>query len=301
MNISDLKPGLFPNIPAEEYHAWPLASNSRLSDICARSPAHCRHRMLNPDHPTAALIVGSAAHATILEPATLESRYVMAGCCRAILKSGCNAGEHCGASGKALCDGEWRCLKHLSNPDDDPRIILSPDDFTCCQQMRESAMSHPTARRLLEAAGQIEVSAVFDDPSTGLRCKMRADKLIRTLSTIVDLKTTEDASPSEFSRTIFNYGYHRQAAMYLHGLNALGESYESFVIIAVEKKPPFAVATYVIDDEAIAAGRKQLDELMMRYAACEESGVWPGYSEQVVSISLPAWAQRRIEMAGVMA
>ena len=56
------------NQSAEDYHASPGASASRLKQLKQRSAAHMKYDMENPQEPTPAMTIGSAAHSAILEP-----------------------------------------------------------------------------------------------------------------------------------------------------------------------------------------------------------------------------------------
>ncbi len=63
-----------------------------------------------------------------------------------------------------------------------------------------------------------------------------------------------------------------------------------FVFIAVEKTPPYAVALYELDAEAVDLGRALARRDLARYANARDFGVWPGYPDAVQSLSLPKWA-----------
>ena len=52
---------------AEDYHASPGASASRLKQLLGRSAAHLKYAMDNPQEPTQAMIIGSATHSAILQ------------------------------------------------------------------------------------------------------------------------------------------------------------------------------------------------------------------------------------------
>jgi hypothetical protein len=46
---------------------------------------------------------------------------------------------------------------------------------------------------------------------------------------------------------------------------------------------------------AIFDGGRELDRLLSVWAKCEESGIWPGYSTEVVKIDLPKYAPKQID------
>ena len=92
---------------------------------------------------------------------------------------------------------------------------------------------------------------------TGILCRCRPD-FWREDDIIVDVKTTEDASPEEFSRSLAKWRYHVQAPFYMDGIElATGRRPKGFVFLVVEKKPPYAVAAYTLDPESIELGRSE--------------------------------------------
>ena len=62
--------------------------------------------------------------------------------------------------------------------------------------------------------------------------------------------------------------------------------------IAVEKEPPWELAVYELDPEALEQGRREHETQMARYAEGLRTGVWEGYPARVRPISLPRYAIR---------
>ena len=83
-------------------------------------------------------------------------------------------------------------------------------------------------------------------------CRARPDALDPN-GLIVDLKTSQDASPDAFARTAATFKYHLQAAWYIDGLHAAGVTPEqtAFAFVVIEKTPPHSVGTYVLDAESL--------------------------------------------------
>jgi hypothetical protein len=292
-------PGVYRDVPAAEYHAWDAASNSRLSTLL-RSPAHMYHEVTHPHDPTDAQVLGDATHLYVLQPEVAPTRYVVAGQCEAFSK----AGAPCANAGKHLRAGRWFCGVKGHDPEggalgEHTLTVLTLDQDAVCGGMAAAVRAHPAARQLLDALTETELSVVWDD-AAGVRCKLRTDGLAGGLGVVVDLKTTTDASPDGFTKSIFAYGYHRQAAFYLRGLAAAGvaPTPDIFTFIAVEKLAPFAVAVYQVRPDAIEAGTRQIERLLETYRRCDESGTWPGYGDEPMQISLPAWAWNQIDGEG---
>ena len=135
------------------------------------------------------------------------------------------------------------------------------------------------------------------DPPGGthaLRCKGRVDYYDPRGGVLADLKTTRDASEDAFSRSAWDYGYFRQLAFYAHALERLGFEVSEVLVIAAEKEPPYGVAVYAVEDQALRAGWRQVEDLVAVYARCEATGVWPCYCEDAQPLTLPAWAWNRL-------
>lgn len=268
--------GVHPDIPAHVYHGWDCASNSRLSIIHEKSPAHLRAQMEAPSEPTDAQVIGTATHVAVLEPDSFDGLYARG----PEAKRNTNAGK-----------AEWAAVE-AKHPE---KMILKPDDFDLCLALRDAVHRHAIARALIEEAADRELSVVWGDPETGVLCKARLDGLARSIGAIVDLKTTKDAAPREYMKSVHNFGYHRQAAFYLDAARVHGMELTDFVQVVVEKSAPYGVAVYRIEEAAIEAGRRQLRRLLDIYAECLSSGQWPCYGDEIQSITLPAWAWGQIE------
>lgn len=267
-------PGLYPDVPAEIYHGWAAVSNSWLSQL-RRSPAHLRHCLDHGFGESEAKTIGTAVHAATLEPHKFAELYAIGPDVKLNTKEGKEQwGQFVEANpGKAHLRGEVGAA------------VLG---------MREAILAHPKARQLLEATGLTEVSAVWNDAETGLRCKMRADRLLADAAIIWDLKTTSDASPEAFARDAGKFGYYRQSAFYLHGIAGFCPC-DLFLHIVVESKPPYAVGVYAICDSDIELGWRHCQRLLQKYAECQQRREWPGYCDGIRTISLPAWATSGIE------
>jgi len=268
--------GIHRNLAAGDYHAIDAVSASRLQ-LLHRSPAHMRWAIDHPDDvDTEAFKFGRAFHCSILEPDVFAATWAI----EPKIDRRTNAGKAAALAFEA---------------DNAGKEIIGSNDYAACLAMAETVKSHPMASWLVANKQDIEVSALWQDAATGLECRSRADAIVPKVKTIIDLKTTTDASPDEFERSLYKWGYHRQAAFYLDGFKACGMDVRRFAFVAVEKKPPYAVCVYQIDDEAIEYGRRENRSLMNLYAQCRTNNKWPGYPDQVQTVGLPSWAIKQLE------
>ena len=268
--------GLFAGIPDDQYHASQTIGSSDLKKVL-RSPAHyaVSRPELNPNWipqvETDALRIGKAYHAMILEPASFVTRFAI-----------WRGADRRTKVGKA----EYAELLTQNAG----KTILSAEEYAKLSAMREVALANPTVAGVLQA-GASEVSFVWTDPETGVRCKCRPD-WYRSDLLIADLKSTRDAGLSSFSRDMVSYGYYISAAHYLMGYEqVIGESLDgNFLLIAQEKDPPYAIGSYAIADAALSRGRVKVQQALQRIARCRQRGQWEGYDTQVQTITLPGWA-----------
>lgn len=268
------EPPFLLEIEADEYHANPAVGHSSLVKIM-RSPAHYLEYITNKPGPTPAMLLGTAAHAAILEPALFSRDFVAA-----------PSFDRRTKEGKALAEA-WA-------NDNAGKTPLTPEQFEAVQGMSLAVQGHAGAARLL-GDGIAEGSAFWTDAETGIGCKCRPDftsMLDGNIVGIADVKTCADASTEEFARSMVKFGYDLQAAFYQDGIKAITGSTVPFYFVAVEKTAPYAVAVYRASDEVIEVGRAKYRGALQLMKWCQDSGGWPGYqpSGEIEVIDLPRWA-----------
>ncbi len=263
-------PQILHNMPNADYHASPAISKSGLDKI-ARSPAHYRAAKESAAESTEAMIFGSAFHDYILLPEVFQTAYtVLPEDFNGRTKDGKAYFETIKASGQTILKAEW--LKDI-------------------QGMAAAVAAHPKAAALL-TGGHPEVSIFWQDADTGIDCRCRPD-YIHSSGIIVDLKSTADAGPAAFAKSCANFRYHVQDAFYSEGYyQAAGTWPRGFVFVAVEKTAPYAVACYTLDDVAKEKGRELYQRDLQTLQVAQAANEWPAYSDQIETLTLPAWALR---------
>jgi len=215
---------------------------------------------------------GSAVHAAILEPVYFAQKYT-------------------------VVEGDRRTKlvkEEVALAEASSKIVLSEAEWSAAAGMGAAVWCHPAAKSLLETAEAREVSARWIDAETGLSCKGRFDGY-KADTFLFDLKTTTDASPEAFAKAIWQWGLHKQAAMYLNALKALELPAVPYVFIVVESNAPYAVATYLLDDISVNAGTLALSDNLKLYKECLQTNKWPAFGEAIREISLPDWAHAKVE------
>lgn len=211
-------------------------------------------------------------HAAVLEPDVFEDTYAEAPNLPRTTKAGKEAWAAAAEGGKDL---------------------LTTDELSQIAAIRAALLAHPAAAQALSVPGLNEATYITTDPGTGIEIKCRPDRITES-GWMVDLKTTRDASSSAFAKSIANFGYHVQAAFYMHCLDILGERPKGFIIVAVEKDPPHAVQVFRISASAIQHGTREMFRCLDTLSFCEltypPSQPWPAYNQEVVDLDLPLWA-----------
>lgn len=172
-------------------------------------------------------------------------------------------------------------------------VLLLADEYAAVQAMADKIAANPTAIRLL-SDGRPEVSAYADDPITGIRMRCRYDWLGEGYG--ADYKSTADASPDGFARSVANLGYDMQDDWYRTVASLLDQPLEAFCFIAQEKEPPYLVEVYELDEKFRARGRQRNERARQIFAECSASGDWSrGYTgEPFSTLYAPYWATKEL-------
>lgn len=219
----------------KEYHASPAVSNSKLSRFL-ESP-----RLMNtPRKKTPSLRWGSLVHTIILEPQLIGDEW-------AVMPEGLDKGK--GAKAR-----EEEFL--LAN---EGKEIVSHDEFTQLSAIAAAVQNDDEAAALLSGEGVNESSYFWQDSVTGIPMRCRPDRY-RDDGLLVDVKTTPSVEHYAFRRSVWDFGYDRQSALYTDGIEAMtGRRPRGFAFIAIEGKdaPEIFVQVFVMTEADIEIGRKR--------------------------------------------
>lgn len=274
------------DIPFREYLTdTRYASNSMLK-LLGRSPAHFKAYLDDESEqsPTDAQVVGRAAHAMVLETDSFQKYYyTIPDDLKKLTKPQLACIERGEPTPKAEeLKAQWDEIESKAHG----RELIREAHLKDVETMHKALLEVKDIRNLL-AIGSAEQTRYFVDSETGVECKMRADFVHGSQqNVIVDYKTTEDARPEAFIRSIIKYGYDFQGAHYVHGGQA-----EFFYIIAQEKKSPFAAKLYLLTTDWVQRGDFMRRKYLRTYAECQHSGDWPSYSHEIETLQIPHWAQ----------
>jgi len=255
-----------------DYFSLDRVSQSSLKAF-RRSPQHYLHSKTAPFEPTAAMKLGSNFDAMIFDSSNFRERLSVY---------------------PSTFDRRTKESKAWIAAQDPDRILMSEADQLELESMKRSLFDNKYAASLLsEGSAQVAVVADFQGINGTIGVKGKID-FVPPFSTncLVDLKTTADASPKVFGKKVFDLGYHIQAAFYLDLYANFATRREAFVLLAVETSAPYLTVVYNLSAEAIELGRRIYTEDLNRMIDCIQSGVWGGYSEEVVQIEVPVYLQK---------
>lgn len=186
------------------------------------------------------------------------------------------------------------------------RQILSNDDWDMLMRMRDAVNAHPAARWLLTEAANVVVDVkTCDDASPEAFARSIAnwryhvqhpfyiDGLRQALEQSAETPPTGAAELSAYWTDPETGLLCRCRPDFWRG------EPKHFIFLAVEKSACVVngvakgVAVYKLRDESVALGRDEYRANLRTVAECEASGKWPGYSQKIEPIDLPAWVFSR--------
>ena len=213
------------------YHDGPGLSSSDLKNALI-SYGYYSYKKEADEESTPALEFGQAFHMAILEPELFAARYVVA-----------PDVDKRTTVGKAAW-AEW-------SKANEGKEVISAKNSELLKILSENVHAHPRWDVLKNL--QPEIMACHTCPETGLFLKCKSDLFG---AAIVDFKTAICAAPWEFNKAVTRYGYHISSAFYQDVVRAVTGETMPFVHVVVEKKPPYGVAFYTLNDDYLAEGRK---------------------------------------------
>lgn len=274
---------LIEGMPAATYHADPCEKPSLSSGIVKilanKAPvfahrAHPRLGGMKAEHNDT-FDIGTVAHAMLLEED--ESGLIIV-----------DADDWRTKAAK-----EKRVEAHAAG-----KVALLERHADKCRAMVAAARAFIPTSEIAEAVEGAVAESVILWSEDDTHFRIRKDWLSADRRVVIDYKTTEDASPEAFCRTIPNLGYHLQGALYSRGVYALTGVLPKFVFLAQETEAPYACALYGCDPVLSAVAEAQLQHAIETWETCMSTGKWPAYGSRVHWADAPGWLQAKVEALG---
>lgn len=176
-------------------------------------------------------------------------------------------------NGNANVCKEWLEI-HAGSP------IVKPDELLKARAAVKLIEDDPQlAACVLDSRKQVMLTGFYDDKETGLRIPIKSLlDLVPPSGYLADLKTCTNASPRAWTKHVFEFGYHHQAARHLDLWNAAHkDTRNEFRHIVQESFPPFEIGKRMLSAEFVSHGRDSYVKALKRYAQCLKRDEWPGY------------------------
>ncbi len=271
-----MKPGIYDDIPFDEYLAIGALSNTALGWL-EQSPAVYLYRDRNPVKETTALRLGDAAHWRTQAPEVFFER---------------EPGQAIPSPAALVASGKRFLLEPdpavLAPDAKSPRAtnaykaavaefadaglsVLKAEEWTAAKAIAAAFYEHPRIAHLLHEKLGTETTLVWQ--RDGILCKGRFD--FYGDGWIGDLKTTRDIggfSPWEITK----WRIYRQMAWYRGGAIANDLTVDACYLAVVDSAPPHETALLAMDPAAMDAGDAECARLVALYQRCRTANHWPG-------------------------
>lgn len=248
-------------------------SNSMLTELKKSAKGFHRQYILGErqQRDSKAMRIGTLVHGLLLEPKALAERIIVAPKINRRTKEG-----------QAAYDA---FLTEALG-----KVIVDPDELATARNMVEEVNTRvdfrPFKERFEDSKAVIEKGIRFD--WLGVPCKAKPDFVNNRWC--IDVKTTDDPSPSGFARSVLKYGYHRQAALYSIGCKEVYGTPWNFVFVVVGNSEPYDTAVYTLSRELYEQGVDEVSALLQEYKARLASGKWAAeWSSGINVIEKPRW------------
>lgn len=269
-----MKPGIYPSLTNEEYHADSAISRSGMI-LFDSSPYKYWAEHLNPSRPpkesTPAMEFGTAFHTFILEPHLFESDYAVEP--EKVLLKDVGREEYDAYKAEVA-------LLEFSK-----KTVVSRTDYELLVSMREALKKNGQAWELIQDA-TYECSLFWKDKDSQIDIKARPD--IWHQDIIVDLKTCASAESRAYQHTMIESGYHIQGAIIREGIRQLtGHDIPNVINICIEKKYPYSIGIKIISENALEEGHRKFKEILMNMRSAFDNNHFPDL--EIDLIELPYW------------
>ena len=239
-------------IPDAQYHSVKAISSHKLMKAL-RSFEHTEVEFEETD----ALILGKAVHLACLEPEKFAESTVLA-----------PKFDRRSKAGKA----EYEAFQ----TEHGGKLLLTEEQMQTILGMRIRfdllRVQNPDLSLALNGA-QFEQSLFWDLGSDLCKCRFDAVNLTKPSPFIVDLKSTKDAHPTSFKWSFKNFHYDLQAEWYKWGLAQINPNTIAntrYLIVAIEKEPPYAGAVYEVNF-ALSKGFEKIQTALQNLTNHESS------------------------------
>ncbi len=274
------KPGIY-TISGDQYHTDPCVTPSLSASIAktllSRSPHHAwiKHPRLNPNFKEEHRRIfdpGSAAHSLLLEGDAATLAVILN-------EDGSYADSY---RTKVAQEAKAEAYKNGLIP------VLRKEEIVV-RRMVEVAKAFIETTELAGTflIGKPEQTLIWQED--GIWCRGRVDLLTNEHRTIVDYKTTTNASPEYWIKSHIMDNL-MQVAFYLNGIYQLFTVNATFVFLVQENTPPYDCSLISPSETLLDIGRSNVKKAVKLWNQCLQSDKWDGYGNLIHYADAPGWA-----------
>ncbi|AMV31278.1 Exodeoxyribonuclease 8 [Pirellula sp. SH-Sr6A] len=263
-----------------QYHSdLSRVSNTMLTTL-KRSPKEFQERYITQnwvEKDQKAFRIGNMVHCLSLEPLEFDARYI--------------AAEKHDRRTNVGKDAWTEFVKRAGD-----RQVVDPEEAELAMVCARNLIRHPDfgdffAYRRNSAVIEERINFTLH----GVDCRCKPDMLIPELGLILDVKTTADASPEAFARSVAKWGYARQHAFYCEGARQKYGIDFRFLLCVVSTNRPHETACYELSPASIDIANVELAALLDDYKRRRDSNDWLStWSRGIVSLDLPRYYNANI-------
>lgn len=179
----------------------------------------------------------------------------------------------------------------------DGKIFISAEQRKEVEIASERVHSHPIAGPVVASCRK---QVVLLNRLSGINFKGLVDLAPVSSPCLYDFKTTASISSHAIAKSISDFGYHVQAALYLKLWNLCNpdDQRSRFRFIWQESSAPYEVAVTELPSFDINAGEEWAAHQIGRIIAATEANDWPGaFGDKVAMIGRPGYAAYQDEEA----
>ena len=255
------------------YHSFPAISASGINCFLnygaaaywANSPFNINRQ---PEEKSEALIMGSLTHMLVLESSEkFDASYI-------IIPEGMRRDKRSKDYSELLEQAETG-----------KKDLVTAKMHQEAKVMAEALLKNKVARQIMQE-GTYEEPMLWE--RDGIKCKIKTDFFRKGL--IVDYKTTRENTPEDYFRAAANLGYHRAAAWYLDGVEAVkGTRPQGMLHIVQNKDYPENIGFPVFTKEMIEAGTVENEFAFAEICKRLLSGDWSDWPQKIINAAFPEW------------
>lgn len=290
------EPGIYEGLSFEEYLQIDAINHSELKEFKRSSPLHYLYRKENGIiDDSDAKNDGRIYHLSVLEYEEFKEKYIPTPNdwkpYADILPE--EEIKKLQDNHSLMFDGRTKSNKLITiqfNSEVESRLKKNPDleviDYSTyrkAEKIREAFYDNEACKKLTKNA-RFELTAVWIERETGLKCKGRIDIDGEMKGYFADLKKTKSTHPISFARDARRYGYGSQMAFYMDGLETLGhKEIKAVMIVAIEDYDPFYVQPFYMKRNSgwIVKGREWYRNAIEELHYCKSTNHWHGYYDKM--------------------